>query len=380
MVPSVQALGRSWQGASGVFAVVAACVATLVPGAATAATRASRPTLLEPVLPLTSTTWLFNAETPGRRWVLPTGSALPLLQRWRNPAVERAAAWTSFWSGPWGSRRWHATPSLAWTTGAATDALPSADPAPDSLFFGADEAPVLQPVPGAALSAAGIGSIDLLATWVLDPAPAPHAELLFASQAAACPTWQPRFAVTLGRYGAENDTFALLGCDGSVATDAIDRLSVIARPIETPRPELPLPLEPQASSTPLGEWVPGVKLVHPRLVWLLQQVADAFPGHPIYVISGYRRESPRSMHAQGRALDLFVNGVPNEELFLLCRKLHDVACGYYPFHNFVHVDVRPPGTGHPLWVDVSLPGEPSQYVDGWPGVVERGALAWKGEE
>ena len=66
---------------------------------------------------------------------------------------------------------------------------------------------------------------------------------------------------------------------------------------------------------------------------------------------------------------------PNGELFKLCRKLIDVGCGYYPNSKFVHMDVRP-GTGHPFWIDASGPGEPSKYVDSWPGIIERGGLAW----
>jgi hypothetical protein len=31
--------------------------------------------------------------------------------------------------------------------------------------------------------------------------------------------------------------------------------------------------------------------------------------------------------------------------------------------------------GHPVWIDVSEPGSPSEYVGHWPGLSERGALA-----
>ncbi len=129
-----------------------------------------------------------------------------------------------------------------------------------------------------------------------------------------------------------------------------------------------------------GEWVPGVRLIDPRLVWVLGVFAESFPGRPIYVISGYRPGPGWSFHERGRALDVFVMGVKNEALFRVCRKLNDVACGFYPNNTFVHVDVRPPGTGHALWVDVSGPGQPSRYVDAWPGVVEGGALDWAGAE
>ena len=68
-------------------------------------------------------------------------------------------------------------------------------------------------------------------------------------------------------------------------------------------------------------------------------------------------------------------GVPNAALFRFCRTLDDVGCGFYPNSKFVHVDVRRPGAGRVFWIDISGPGEPSEYVDSWPGVVESGDLA-----
>jgi hypothetical protein len=115
----------------------------------------------------------------------------------------------------------------------------------------------------------------------------------------------------------------------------------------------------------------------------LQRIADAFPWRTIYIFSGYR-PAPKgakpgghhSLHGEARAMDISVSGVPNEALFSICRKLDDIGCGFYPNSKFVHVDIRRPGTGHAYWIDISSPGEPSRYVDGWPGVVEGGALAW----
>jgi hypothetical protein len=136
-----------------------------------------------------------------------------------------------------------------------------------------------------------------------------------------------------------------------------------------------------------GEWSPGVRLVHPRLLWVIQRIADAFPWRTIYVFSGYRHDpsgarpkpgSHHSMHSEGRALDIYVMGIPNAALYQACHKLEDVGCGYYPNSKFVHVDVRRPGSGHPFWIDVSQPGEPSHYVDAWPGVIEGGGLVWDG--
>ena len=103
-----------------------------------------------------------------------------------------------------------------------------------------------------------------------------------------------------------------------------------------------------------------------------KRVIDAYDE----LYSGYR-EGHSGLHLHGRALDLAVHGVPNSELYAVCKSLRDVGCGYYPENKFVHVDVRPFATGHVLWVDVSRPGQPSRYVDGWPGVAEPGEV-WLG--
>lgn len=194
-----------------------------------------------------------------------------------------------------------------------------------------------------------------------------------------------RRPVTLVRYGGESDKVELVRCDGSMAAGAIDALSILARPPETPRPEKGLPDEPDVTAwSARREWVDGVRIVHPRLAWAVQSIADKFPGKPIYIYSGYRPlaevndgSGHKSTHAEGRALDISVLRVPNEQLFEVCRELKDVACGFYPNSKFVHVGVRRAHTGKAMWIDASLPGEPARYVDSWPGVVDKGALAWR---
>ncbi len=204
--------------------------------------------------------------------------------------------------------------------------------------------------------------------------------------------------VQFARYGGQHDAFELVRCDGSVAPGALDRLSIMARPPDAPDPGAELPDEPDADTWQRAlEWVPQVRLVHPRLLWLLQQIADAFPRRGMHIFSGgYRPRAPttrdataarrpasgthHSQHAEGRAMDILVMGVPNTALFQFCRTLDDVGCGFYPNSKFVHVDVRRPGAGRVFWIDISAPGEPSEYVDSWPGVVESGGLSWGGAQ
>ncbi len=190
------------------------------------------------------------------------------------------------------------------------------------------------------------------------------------------------------RYGGESDAFELVRCDGTTAAGALDRLSILARPPEVAKPEGDLPEEPDESAwRSKREWVDGVRVVHPRLLWALQRIADAFPHKAIYIYSGYRPFAEvndgtghKSLHASGRAIDISVFKIPNEKLFELCRELKDVGCGFYPHGKWVHVDVRRAGSGKAFWIDASEPGEPAKYVDSWPGVVGAGGLAWRAPE
>jgi hypothetical protein len=320
-----------------------------------------------PLQPLTPEAWFSAGIAGDKRYRIATESLNGFLDRYAHPARE-APDWRGFWSGRYGASSWRA-PELAWMKTASSGVEP------DSLQAEAvSTAPKLELAPPVLHSPPF--AIDLLPTWMLEVAPRPEAEQV--APVKVCKPWERTRPVTLMRWGAERDTFRLTECDGSVAPEALDRLSVIARPPGAQHPGLPLPPEPSATST-RGEWLPQVKMLHPRLVWVLSQIAAAFPGRAIYVISGYRPEDHGGYHRRGRALDLFVVGVKNDDLFRVCHTLRDVACGFYPNNKFVHVDVRAFGTGHPTWIDLAAPNEPSRYVDSWPGVIESGALAWAGE-
>ncbi len=336
----------------------------------------------------------------------PAGPELPLLDAFHNASIERPGPMRVYLGGHYG--RWTERPwwSLAWG-----GASPDPDAAPPITLAPADPGSIFAPpdtLPGE------LSLTPEPPTWLhrLDPEWSPP---VLASTGPSLrsngfdvlwdnPPKKPvrdwrcrRRPVQFVRYGGESDTFALVRCDGSVPPGALDRLSIMARPPEAPDPGDLLPDEPDAEAWRALEWLPQIRVMSPRLLWALQRIADAFPWRTVYVFSGYRPKSeglanagPRptssdgtarrgghhSLHAEGRAMDIMVMGIPNAALFKVCRTLDDVGCGYYPNSKFVHVDVRKPGTGHAFWIDASGPGEPSRYVDSWPGVVERGAMAW----
>jgi hypothetical protein len=209
--------------------------------------------------------------------------------------------------------------------------------------------------------------------WPLTQAPEPAA--LPVRAARPCPRFRAPRPITVVRYGGESERLALFDCEGGIAPLVIDRLSILARAPGAASADVPLPDSPRAGAA--GEWLPGVHLVDPRLVWALGKIGEAFPGRRLVIMSGYRPDAHTSLHRRGKAIDLYVEGVDNAMLFRACRTLRDAGCGYYPNNRFVHVDVRPFGTRRVSWVDTSLPGEPSSYVDGFQGVLDPGE-GWLG--
>ena len=351
-----------------------------------------------------------------------SASSLTLLRAYLDAEVERPGPYNRYVTGAYG--RWSKTPwiDLAWGASSSEGAA-SADGSPASaarhdtatgseipaidvdrdapmsglvlpLTEGATDAQFGFAPPASEPLRVRIGSSDWITRlfvaddrapfWTTGPSLASNGYGgVFASSKPVVDWRCRRRPVLFIRYGGENDRFSLVQCSGAVEPGAVDRLSILARPPEVPDPgQLPEEPDPDAWEK-MGEWLPRVKLVNPRLLWLLQKIADAFPHRAIYVYSGYRPHKDKSvlqghhsMHGDGRAMDIQVHGVRNESLFQFCRKLDDVGCGYYPNSKFVHVDVRRPGTGHAFWIDTSGPGEPSHYVDSWPGVVDHGALVW----
>jgi uncharacterized protein YcbK (DUF882 family) len=104
------------------------------------------------------------------------------------------------------------------------------------------------------------------------------------------------------------------------------------------------------------------KLLHPRLIHMLQRVAERYPGHTIEIISGVRTRKKGqkiSKHNVGRAVDFRVQGIPRKELYQFIKQLPKTGAGYYPNSVFVHMDVRDRKAN---WTDMAGPGERARYL------------------
>ncbi|WP_044966369.1 DUF882 domain-containing protein [Sorangium cellulosum] len=201
--------------------------------------------------------------------------------------------------------------------------------------------------------------------------------------------------LSMDRSGLEPERLELVDCKGKPREEARRALSLLARPWGTPRPILsdegatarrpeaasrkgrragdaPRAAGSRASGVQAGEIAPGVRLLDPGLLSRIDALARRYPGRLVSLVSGYRPQSQGSLHQTGRALDLRIAGVRNDELAAACRALADTGCGYYPNSSFVHVDVRAPGTGSVSWIDASGPGEAPRYVTAWPPPQDEG--------
>jgi len=94
--------------------------------------------------------------------------------------------------------------------------------------------------------------------------------------------------------------------------------------------------------------------IDPRTLSLVYRIQTRFQVPEIRVVSGYRipKLGSRSNHGKGRAVDLIVPGVADEEVARYVRELGFVGVGVYPTSQFVHVDIRPRSY---FWVDYSGP-------------------------
>ncbi|HEY6461859.1 MAG TPA: DUF882 domain-containing protein, partial [Polyangiaceae bacterium] len=94
--------------------------------------------------------------------------------------------------------------------------------------------------------------------------------------------------------------------------------------------------------------------VDPRTLSLVYRIETHFGVPEIRVVSGYRVPKPgsHSNHGKGRAMDMIVPGVADEEIARFVREMGFVGVGVYPTSQFVHVDIRPRSY---FWVDFSGP-------------------------
>jgi uncharacterized protein YcbK (DUF882 family) len=92
----------------------------------------------------------------------------------------------------------------------------------------------------------------------------------------------------------------------------------------------------------------------PRAISLVYRIQTHFNAPEVVFVSGYRVPKPgsRSNHGKGRAMDLIVPGVADEEVARFARDQGFVGVGVYPASQFVHVDIRPRSY---FWVDYSGP-------------------------
>jgi uncharacterized protein YcbK (DUF882 family) len=114
--------------------------------------------------------------------------------------------------------------------------------------------------------------------------------------------------------------------------------------------------------------------IDPRTLSLVYRIETHFGVPEIRVVSGYRVPKPggHSNHGKGRAVDLIVPGVADEEVARFARGLGFVGVGVYPTSQFVHVDIRPRSY---FWIDYSGPRMKNKESCIFPDVAAQGDVA-----
>jgi uncharacterized protein YcbK (DUF882 family) len=99
----------------------------------------------------------------------------------------------------------------------------------------------------------------------------------------------------------------------------------------------------------------GSHPIDPRVIRSVYRIQSHFEVPELRVISGYRLPPPggHSNHGRGRAIDLVVPGVKNEDVAKFAREMGFTGVGVYPVSGFVHIDMREHSY---FWVDTSGPG------------------------
>ncbi|MDP8999678.1 MAG: DUF882 domain-containing protein [Myxococcota bacterium] len=143
-------------------------------------------------------------------------------------------------------------------------------------------------------------------------------------------TGRPMLALTTLNRG-ESLTIPAAGDDGGFASADLDRVAHLLR-------------------AATGDEHP----VDPRVLSLVYRIETSFHVPEVRIVSGYRLPRPgsRSNHCKGRAMDIIVPGIADEEVARFARETGFAGVGVYPTSQFVHVDVRPRSY---FWVDYSGP-------------------------
>jgi uncharacterized protein YcbK (DUF882 family) len=94
--------------------------------------------------------------------------------------------------------------------------------------------------------------------------------------------------------------------------------------------------------------------ISPKLIDLLDNIQDHFGAETVEIISGYRSPTfndylivngrgaaSESLHTKGIAADIHIDEVTEKALWDYVKSLKVGGAGFYPRHNFVHVDVGP---------------------------------------
>ena len=132
---------------------------------------------------LTPTAWLTGTWGAPPRYRLSPDHTLGLLQRFANPAVERAPEWRVFWSGRYGPRRTAPAALLRWS------ALTAPEPAGTSLQStkAVDTASALRPPVALADAFQGL---ELAPVCALEAVATPEPHILPVAFAKRCLPWQ----------------------------------------------------------------------------------------------------------------------------------------------------------------------------------------------
>jgi uncharacterized protein YcbK (DUF882 family) len=117
--------------------------------------------------------------------------------------------------------------------------------------------------------------------------------------------------------------------------------------------------------------------IDPRILDLAYRIERHFGAPLVRVISAYRSPTNGrlSNHSRGRALDLVVPGVNDQEVARFARTLGFVGVGLYTRSGFIHLDTRPRSY---FWVDTSGPGRrgrPYHVLPGLAGKADAQAIA-----